>query len=48
MGAPPFAGAKFPLVGLLATCYEVVTNAMVAAEDGIPPGADVDSEGDED
>ena len=39
MGAPPFAGAKFPLVGLLATCYEVVTNAMVADEGGGAAGA---------
>jgi uncharacterized Zn finger protein len=37
MGAPPFAGAKFPLVGLLATCYEVVTNAMVLEEGGGSP-----------
>jgi uncharacterized Zn finger protein len=35
MGAPPFTGAKFPLVGLLATCYEVVTNAMVLEEGSI-------------
>lgn len=34
MGASPFAGAKFPLVGLLATCYEVVTAAMVHEEGG--------------
>jgi uncharacterized Zn finger protein len=44
MGAPPFSGAKFPLVGLLATCYEVVTNAMVLEEGGIIPEPPVQSD----
>lgn len=29
LGPSPFAGAKFPLVGLLATCYEMVSKAAL-------------------
>lgn len=29
LGASPFQGAKFPLVGLLATCCEVISNAAI-------------------
>jgi uncharacterized Zn finger protein len=29
LGPSPFAGARFPLVGLLATCYEMVSKATV-------------------
>lgn len=43
MGASPFAGAKFPLVGLLATCYEVVTTSTVTDEAPVAP-ADSDQE----
>lgn len=42
LGASPFEGAKFPLVGLLATCYEVISrDAMEGAEQPAaaePPG----------
>lgn len=34
LGTSPFAGARFPLVGLLATCYEVVSEAVLKAERG--------------
>jgi len=41
LGASPFEDARFPLIGLLATCYDLMTQAEVArqsaAED--PPGA---------
>ncbi|MCC6428469.1 MAG: hypothetical protein IT435_16825 [Phycisphaerales bacterium] len=30
LGPSPFAGARFPLVGLLATCYEMVSRAALA------------------
>jgi uncharacterized Zn finger protein len=29
VGPSPFASAKFPMVGLLATCYDVISQAMV-------------------
>jgi uncharacterized Zn finger protein len=29
MGASPFQGTKFPMVGLLATCYDVISQEMV-------------------
>ncbi len=32
LGPSPFEGAKFPLVGLLATCYGVVSEAAEANE----------------
>lgn len=34
LGTSPFAGARFPLVGLLATCYEVVSEAVIREERG--------------
>lgn len=34
LGASPFAGAKFPLVGLLATCYDVIGRAAVEGAGG--------------
>lgn len=38
LGPSPFAGAKFPLVGLLATCYDVITDAALK-EAGAGEGA---------
>lgn len=35
LGPSPFAGARFPLVGLLATCYDVISAA--ALRDAAPP-----------
>jgi uncharacterized Zn finger protein len=32
LGPSPFPGAKFPLVGLLATCYDVISQATIRAE----------------
>ncbi len=40
LGPSPFTGppgTRFPLVGLLATCYELVTEATRRAEEGEPP-----------
>ncbi|MCC6678039.1 MAG: hypothetical protein IT436_12925 [Phycisphaerales bacterium] len=34
LGASPFEGARFPLVGLLATCYEVISRDAVEGADG--------------
>jgi uncharacterized Zn finger protein len=39
MGPSPFQGAKFPLVGLLATCYEIVSTAMITDETTGDPAA---------
>jgi uncharacterized Zn finger protein len=47
MGASPFAGAKFPLVGLLATCYEVVTTSTVSDEAPGEPGDAIEGESEE-
>ncbi|MCG3122571.1 MAG: hypothetical protein GIKADHBN_00963 [Phycisphaerales bacterium] len=33
LGPSPFAGAKFPLVGLLATCYEMVSRSALEGAD---------------
>lgn len=33
LGPSPFSGAKFPLVGLLATCYDVISRSVID-----PPG----------
>jgi len=44
LGTSPFAGATFPLVGLLATCYEVVSEAVLREERG---GDVVEEEADE-
>jgi uncharacterized Zn finger protein len=40
IGPSPFAGAKFPLVGLLATCYDLISQSMLSKEEGKgdPPG----------
>lgn len=44
LGASPFAGAKFPLVGLMATCYDVIGQAAIrGAEAGRGEGGDVDA-----
>jgi uncharacterized Zn finger protein len=41
MGASPLTGAKFPLVGLLATCYDVISEKVIReAEGGVTDGAD--------
>lgn len=34
LGTSPFEGARFPLVGLLATCYEVVSESVLREERG--------------
>lgn len=36
LGPSPFEGAKFPLVGLLATCYEVARERLLKEESGNP------------
>lgn len=46
LGQSPFAGAKFPLVGLLATCYEVIgRSAMEGSEQASPAPARPADEG---
>lgn len=41
VGPSPFAGAKFPLVGLLATCYDVISQAAIqGVAPPEPAGAD--------
>lgn len=35
LGPSPFPAAKFPLVGLLATCYEVISEAVIRRESEI-------------
>lgn len=40
MGASPLTGAKFPLVGLLATCYDVISEKVIREAEGEPSGAD--------
>lgn len=32
LGPSPFAGAKFPMVGLLATCYDVISAGAIKGE----------------
>ncbi len=40
VGPTPFAGAKFPITGLLATCYDVISETMIReAEQGDQPPA---------
>jgi uncharacterized Zn finger protein len=43
LGASPFATARFPLVGLLATCYDVISAAAIKGDDdrNAPPTDDV-------
>jgi len=36
LGPSPFPAGRFPLVGLLATCYEVISNAVIRKELGEP------------
>lgn len=33
LGPSPFSESRFPLVGLLATCYELISGAVIASED---------------
>ncbi len=42
LGSSPLAGSKFPLVGLLATCYDVISESMIreAQSPTDPPGLD--------
>ena len=41
IGPSPFTGAKFPLAGLLATCYDAISQAVIRGE---PAGAQPDSQ----
>lgn len=34
IGPSPFAGAKFPITGLLATCYDVISEAVIRESEG--------------
>jgi len=34
IGPSPFAGAKFPITGLLATCYDVISEAVIREAEG--------------
>lgn len=47
LGSSPFQGARFPLVGLLATCFEVISNAAVkpASDPDGDPRDEVGGEG---
>lgn len=46
LGPSPFDEAKFPLLGLLATCYEVISeHALRGEEEDAPPEEDADREG---
>jgi len=36
VGPSPFLGAKFPLVGLLATCYDVISQSVIDSAAGEP------------
>lgn len=46
LGQSPFVGSKFPLVGLLATCYDVVSEQVLTDEQGAEDGADESPEED--
>lgn len=37
LGASPFEGTRFPLVGLLATCYDLIGRSARAEEAALPP-----------
>lgn len=39
LGPSPFTGGRFPLVGLLATCYELISEDAIRREPGEPAGA---------
>lgn len=48
LGPSPFKEGKFPLVGLLATCYETISKAALEgapAQDAAPSGNDADAAG---
>jgi uncharacterized Zn finger protein len=56
LGPSPFTNAKFPLVGLLASCYDVISESAQKAEEGVveapveevveePPSPEGDDEG---
>ncbi len=47
LGQSPFANAPFPLVGLLASCYEVVSERARKVADEMPPDAEDDVSDDE-
>ncbi len=51
VGPSPFVGAKFPITGLLATCYDVISESVIR-ENERPSGAQdalsLDSDGDSD
>lgn len=46
MGGSPMAGAKFPLVGLLATCYDVISEKVIQEAAGVEDVAHAETEGD--
>lgn len=51
LGPSPFQGARFPLVGLLATCYDVISQAVVnppggASGNGVEGGEEPDASSD--
>jgi uncharacterized Zn finger protein len=39
LGPSPFTGARFPLAGLLATCYEMISEDVIREELGLPEPA---------
>lgn len=47
LGQSPFPSGRFPLVGLLATCYEVISQAALRAEEGSGPLVDGTDDGSE-
>src|SRR5207253_2574024 len=40
LGPSPFAAGGFPLVGLLATCYEQISESVLSEEEGEPEAAE--------
>lgn len=49
LGASPFKESKFPMVGLLATCYDVVSEAAIKADPSVPnSGDDADAKSEDD
>lgn len=47
LGPTPFAKGKFPLVGLLATCYDIASEAAVREGDPVLPDHCLDSDDDD-
>jgi uncharacterized Zn finger protein len=45
VGPTPFVGAKFPITGLLATCYDVISEAVIREAEGPPPAPEANSDG---